>query len=58
MKDKGLESEITLSSTPGFVEPDDKPLNQSNNQAKKVDINETGKATIGTIKALMLHKKR
>ena len=39
MKDKGLESEITLSSTPGFVEPDDKPLNQSNNQAKKVDIN-------------------
>ncbi len=39
MKDKGLESEIALSRPPSFVEPDDKPLNQSNNQAKKVDIN-------------------
>ena len=39
MNDKGFKSEIALSSTPGFVESDEKPLIKSNNQTKKVDIN-------------------
>ena len=39
MNEKGFESDITLDETPNFSVTEEKPLNQGNNQTKKVDIN-------------------
>ena len=39
MLNKGLEAEINMDETPNLKVSDDRPLKDSNNQSKKVDIN-------------------
>ena len=39
MDQKGFESEISYDQTPSYSVTEEKPLNQGNNQTKKVDIN-------------------
>ena len=39
MLNKGFEAEINMDETPNLKVSDDRPLKDSNNQSKKVDIN-------------------
>ncbi len=39
MNEKGFESDITFDETPNFGVTEEKPLKQTNNHSKKVDIN-------------------
>jgi len=39
MNNKGFETEISLKETPNFEVTDEKPLNERDNQSRKVDIN-------------------